>query len=161
LGFFRSVPCGKRICNRTALMLEIRPVTRGDPMPDRALIPVNNLQHNKVLAPSPRDPQTSLLAPTEQYFRTQVGGAGGRDRRRQGARPRLLRDLLHLALRAARCAESRRGDRRVRVTAEHVHEYTVAILPWSRGIWYERRCHARAEIAPGLPNDANHDATDL
>src|SRR5262249_14312100 len=38
-----------------------------------------------------------------------------------------LESPLHLALRQARWAESRRGDRRVRVTAEHVHEYTVAI----------------------------------
>jgi hypothetical protein len=37
--------------------------------PREALIPANNLQH-KVLAISERDPQTSLLALAEQYFRT-------------------------------------------------------------------------------------------
>jgi site-specific recombinase XerD len=42
-------------------------------MANDALIPVNNLQH-KVVAPRTRDPQTSLLALAEQYFRTQVAG---------------------------------------------------------------------------------------
>ena len=42
-------------------------------MPSEELIPVNNLQH-KVLAVSERDPQTSLLALAEWYFRTQVAG---------------------------------------------------------------------------------------
>ena len=42
-------------------------------MPSEGLIPVNNLQHN-VLAPRTRDPQTSLLALAERYFRTQVAG---------------------------------------------------------------------------------------
>ncbi len=42
-------------------------------MPHDGLIPVNNLQH-KVLAPVERDPRTSLMALTEQYFRTQVAG---------------------------------------------------------------------------------------
>jgi hypothetical protein len=42
-------------------------------MPSEGLIPVNNLQH-KVLAPRTRDPQLSLMALAEQYFRTQVAG---------------------------------------------------------------------------------------
>jgi hypothetical protein len=42
-------------------------------MPECALIPMNNLQH-KVVAISERDPQTSLMALAEQYFRTQVAG---------------------------------------------------------------------------------------
>jgi hypothetical protein len=42
-------------------------------MPDQALIPVQNLQHN-VLAPLTKDPKTSLRALAEQYFRTQVAG---------------------------------------------------------------------------------------
>jgi hypothetical protein len=42
-------------------------------MPSEALIPANNLQHN-VLAPRIRDPQTSLIALAEHYFRTQVAG---------------------------------------------------------------------------------------
>jgi hypothetical protein len=41
--------------------------------PQEALILANNLQH-KVVAVSERDPQTSLLALAEQYFRTQVAG---------------------------------------------------------------------------------------
>jgi hypothetical protein len=42
-------------------------------MSSDALIPVNNLQH-KVVATVARDPQTSLMALAEQYFRTQVAG---------------------------------------------------------------------------------------
>ena len=42
-------------------------------MRNDGLIPVNNLQH-KVLTPWARDPQTSLMALVEQYFRTQVAG---------------------------------------------------------------------------------------
>jgi site-specific recombinase XerD len=41
--------------------------------PREALIPANNLQH-KVVAVSERDPQMSLMALAEQYFRTQVAG---------------------------------------------------------------------------------------
>jgi integrase/recombinase XerD len=42
-------------------------------MSEDALIPVNNLQH-KVVAPVARDPNTSLMALAERYFRTQVAG---------------------------------------------------------------------------------------
>jgi site-specific recombinase XerD len=42
-------------------------------MSSDALSPVNNLQH-KVVATVARDPQTSLMALAEQYFRTQVAG---------------------------------------------------------------------------------------
>jgi hypothetical protein len=42
-------------------------------MPERALIPVNNLQH-KVMATVTRDPQMSLMVLAGQYFRTQVAG---------------------------------------------------------------------------------------
>jgi hypothetical protein len=38
-----------------------------------ALERVNNLQH-KVVAPRTRDPQLSLMALAERYFRTQVAG---------------------------------------------------------------------------------------
>ncbi len=41
--------------------------------PTDALEPVNNLQH-KVVAPRTQDPQMSLMALAEQYFRTQVAG---------------------------------------------------------------------------------------
>jgi integrase/recombinase XerD len=41
--------------------------------PGEALIPAHNLQH-KVLVPRTRDPQMSLMALAEQYFRTQVAG---------------------------------------------------------------------------------------
>jgi hypothetical protein len=41
--------------------------------PTEALEPMNNLQH-KVLAPRTRDPQMSLMALAERYFRTQVAG---------------------------------------------------------------------------------------
>jgi integrase/recombinase XerD len=41
--------------------------------PREALIPSNNLQH-KVVTVSERDPQTSLMALAEHYFRTQVAG---------------------------------------------------------------------------------------
>jgi len=63
-------------------------------MPHMALIPVQNLQHN-VLAPHTRDPQISLRALTEQYFRTQVSGVGW-DRRRLRSRlfPKLQRQAL-------------------------------------------------------------------
>jgi len=44
-----------------------------DTMPNDALIPANNLQHN-VLTPVARDPKSSLMALAEQYFRTQVAG---------------------------------------------------------------------------------------
>jgi integrase/recombinase XerD len=42
-------------------------------MPSDALIPADNLQHN-VLVPQIRDPQVSLIALAEHYFRTQVAG---------------------------------------------------------------------------------------
>jgi hypothetical protein len=42
-------------------------------MPEDTLAPRNNLQH-KVLTRRTRDPQTSLMALAEQYFRTQVAG---------------------------------------------------------------------------------------
>jgi integrase/recombinase XerD len=42
-------------------------------MPERALLPVNNLQH-KVMATVTRDPQMSLMVLAGQYFRTQVAG---------------------------------------------------------------------------------------
>jgi integrase/recombinase XerD len=42
-------------------------------MPEDALVPLNNLQHN-VLATVARDPQTSLMTIAERYFRTQVAG---------------------------------------------------------------------------------------
>jgi hypothetical protein len=42
-------------------------------MPSEALILAKNLQH-KVVTTAARDPQTSLMALAEQYFRTQVAG---------------------------------------------------------------------------------------